>query len=364
MSVSMSNTPYALPRGVQSRAISFENPTGAKGAGGQAASGLGAGRKGDPVRVLPAGQTFELADIEGPGTLRHIWMTTQPDPKALRGLVIRIYWEGQEHPSVEAPIGDFFGFAHGVPTNYASAVHSLGEAAGMNIWMPMPFSSRARVTLSNDLETPVAVFFQIDYTIGDQHPEDFGCLHVFFQRHNPTVLKEDMEMLPRREGRGVFMGAVIGVRPLEGKWWGEGEVKCFIDGDTELPTIAGTGAEDYVGHSFGIQDNWAPYNGASYREFSDDTETGRVSIYRWHHADPIYWSQDIRITLQQIGCCRVPPRTIKTYIQESIYERQDDVSCAAFWYEPAPSAPLPHPLPDVAARIADLPAQAKQATLD
>lgn len=357
------NPPYLIPNGVESRSISFENPTGQKGGGGKASSGLGLGRKGDPVRLVPAGDTLTLADIEGPGCLRHIWMTTMPDPRSLRGLVIRIYWEGQDHPSVEAPIGDFFGFAHGVPSNYSSAVHSLADAAGMNIWMPMPFSKRAKVTITNEMPVPLAVFFQVDYTIGDQHADDFGRLHVLFQRQNPTVMKEDFEVLPKREGRGVYMGAVLGIRPLEGKWWGEGEIKCYIDGDDAFPTIAGTGAEDYVGHSFGIQDTYAPYNGCSYREHDSDSETGRVSLYRWHHADPIYWAKDIRITLQQIGCCRVPPSSIETYLGEGIFERQDDVSCATFWYEATPSAPLPVPLCDLAARIADLPEQKKRATL-
>lgn len=355
--------PYVIPKGVQSRSISFENPTGEKGKGGRKSSGLGVGRKGDPVRLLWPGVTIDLADIEGPGCIRHIWMTTMPDPDALRAIVIRIYWDGQDYPSVEAPIGDFFGFSHGLPTNYSSAAHSLADAAGMNIWMPMPFSKHARVTLSNDLERPVGIFFQLDYTIGDQHPDDHGYLHVLFQRHNPTTLKEDMEVLPKREGRGVYMGAVIGVRPLSGKWWGEGEIKCYIDGDDDFPTIAGTGAEDYVGHSFGLQDTYAPYNGVSWREHDNDSETGRVSMYRWHFADPIYWSEDIRITLQQIGCCRVPPTSIESYLSEGIFERQDDMSCASFWYEPLPSAPLPLPFPDVAVRVADLPERQKTATL-
>ena len=149
---------YSLPTHLESRSVSFENISGGKGVGGKAASPLGPGRKGSPARMIAAGATIELADIPGPGMIRHMWMTTYNVADTFRGLVIRIYWEGQEHPSVEAPLGDFFGFAHGETAPFQTAVHSIGEKYALNIWLPMPFSERARITLSNDLDFQ-ALFF-------------------------------------------------------------------------------------------------------------------------------------------------------------------------------------------------------------
>ncbi|MHC4208055.1 MAG: DUF2961 domain-containing protein, partial [Planctomycetota bacterium] len=204
--------PYLLDTELLSRSISFENPTGAPGQSGKAASKLGAGRKGSPSITLNAGREVQLCDIEGPGTIRHIWMTTSNSPLNLRSLVLRAWWDGQEHPSIECPIGDFMGFAHGKVMPYHSAVHSLGRNAGMNIWLPMPFTKRAKITLTNEGEKNVPLFYQIDYTIKDKHPDDVGRLHVLFRRENPTTLKEDFVMLPQRKNKGRFMGALIGIR--------------------------------------------------------------------------------------------------------------------------------------------------------
>jgi len=323
--------PYILDPGLESRSISFENPTGARGEGGQAASKLGVGRKGAPARTIKPGESVTLCDIKGPGTLRHIWITTQREPELLRSLVVRGYWEGQTHPSVECPLGDFMGFAHGKVTAYQSAVHSVGESAGMNLWLPMPFARRARFTFANEGRKPTPLFYQIDYTLGDKHAKGVGRLHVLFRRENPTTLKQDFELLPPRQGKGRFLGSIIGIRALEDNWWGEGEIKVYLDGDKEFPTICGTGSEDYVGLSWGIQQTPFLYNGCSLNQ------KGFVSMYRWHLPDPIYWQKDCRITIQQIGW------------KDGLYERRDDWSCATFWYEPVPSAPLPA-LPEVQAR--------------
>lgn len=350
----MNTPPYDLSASLQTRSISFENPTGDRAAGGLAASPLGVGRKGDPARMIAPGETVTLADIAGGGTIRHIWLTGPMAPRALRGVVIRAWWDDQPHPSIESPLGDLFGFAHGRTPTFESAVHSVGKRNGLNLWLPMPFTRRARLTLTNETARPVIVFYQIDYTLGDAHPEDVGRLHVRFWRENPTTPGQDFELLPRREGKGRYLGAVIGVRPLSGGWWGEGEAKIFLDGDTDVPTICGTGAEDYVGLSFGIQQTPFRYHGANWRELDDDTNTGRVSMYRWHLPDPVTWTRDIRVTIQQIGITGgVTPATIEDY-KAMLVERADDWSAAAFWYEPVPSAPLP-PMPDVAARTADLP---------
>lgn len=345
---------FRIPAGVHSRSISFENPFGLAGQGGRVASPLGQGRKGAPARMIGPGETLEIASMQGPGIIRHIWMVTYDVVDTLRGLVIRAYWEGQEHASIEAPLGDFFGFAHGHSPPYSSAVHSVGAKLALNIWLPMPFFSQARLTITNDLPIAVPLFFQIDYTIGDELDRDLGHLHALFRRESPTTAGRDYEIVPQRSGRGRYLGAVIGVRPTNPNWWGEGEARIYLDGDDPFPTIAGTGAEDYVGLSWGLQQTPFPYHGASLVT-KGRTDTGPVSMYRWHLNDPIYWSTSIRVVIQQIGIEVDPqnvPRSLEGYLG-CLRERQDDWCSCAFWYEPVPSSRLP-PLPDLTHRLSDL----------
>ena len=330
--------PFQLDTGLLSRSISFENPTGEPGKGGQAASPLGTGRKGSPARTIQPGETVSLCDIQGTGTIRHIWITTAREPAVQRSCILRAWWDDQEHPSIECPIGDLFGFAHGRIMAYQSAAHSVGPTGGRNIWLPMPFAGRAKMSFTNDGDVAVPLFYQIDYTLGDQHFSDnrLGRLHVLFRRENPTTEKKDFELLPLREQAGRFIGSVIGIRNLHpSQWWGEGEIKVYMDGDTEFPTICGTGSEDYVGLAWGIQQTPFLYNGCSL------DAKNFISMYRWHLPDPIAWQKQARITIQQIAW------------KDGLAETQDDWSCATFWYEAVPSAPLP-PLPDVAARTADI----------
>jgi hypothetical protein len=345
MDLSLITEPFHVDTGLETRSISFENPTGERSAGGQAASPLGVGRKGSPARFLTPGEEVVLCDIEGTGTIRHIWITTFNVPVTLRGAVIRATWDDQDHASIECPIGDFFGFAHGKVSAYQSAIHSVGENAALNIWLPMPFTKRARLTLTNEAKIPMPLFYQIDYTIGDKHAADVGRLHTVFRRENPTTLKEDFELLPARTGKGRLIGSVIGVRVEDTKWWGEGEVKMYIDGDGEFATIVGTGSEDYVGLSFGMQQTPFAYHGCSLNK------DGFVSMYRWHLPDPVYWTKDIRVTIQQIG--HQGTSLSPAEYMNQLYERQDDWSTATFWYEPVPSASLPD-LPDFEARTSDL----------
>jgi len=358
------NELFELGTGLKSRSISFENTTGEPGKGGMAASKhLGVGRKGAPATSIKPGQTFVLCDINNSGTIRHIWMTGtfikhdfRPEWERnflLRSTIIRAYWDGQEHPSIECPLGDFMGLAHGKVTSYQSAVHSVGEKAALNFWLPMPFATNAKITITNESDITFTLFYQIDYTIGDKHPADIGRLHTSFRRENPTVMKKDFEIMPQRTGSGRFIGAVIGVRTMHPGWWGEGEVKFYMDGDKEFPTICGTGTEDYVGLSYGIQQTTFDYLGAnlvyacdsSFKAINLKTQkeeymkTEYMSMYRWHIPDPIYWEKECRVTVQQIGCC--------------LYERDDDWSSATFWYERIPSQPLPQ-IVHVKERIADL----------
>ncbi len=329
--------PFLLNTGLQTRSISFENPTGAPGQGGKAASALGVGRKGAASRTIQPSETVGLCDIEGPGMIRHFWMTTSRVAKSLRAIVVRAYWDGQAHPSIECPLGDFMGFAHGAVTAYQSAVHSVGTNRGLNLWLQMPFAKRARITFSNEGREPVILFYQIDYTLGDKLPHDVGRLHVLFRRENPTTPKQDFELLPQRRSAGRFIGSVVGIRALTAGWWGEGEIKMYLDGDKEFPSYCGTGTEDYAGLGWGVQQTPYLYNGSSF------CDSNFFSIYRWYLPDPIYWQKECRIAIQQIGYEK----------GVGLVNRSDDWSCATFWYEQVPSAPLP-PMPDLAVRIADL----------
>jgi hypothetical protein len=328
---------YDLGTGMISRSISFENPTGEPGQGGQEASRLGVGRKGFPAKAIAPGEEVILCDIKGSGTIRHIWMTGsfRHKTEALRSMVVRAYWEGQEYPSIECPLGDFMGSAHAKANPYQSAVHSTGIKSAFNIWLPMPFNEQAKFTITNEGNEGISLYYQIDYTINDCHPKSFGRLHVCFVRENPTTLTEDFEILPKRTGKGRFIGTVLGIRTFDPNWWGEGEIKMYMDGDTEFPTICGTGSEDYVCLSYGMQQTPYMYHGCSWNG------DGFVSMYRWHLLDPVYWQEECRITIQQIG------------MKSGLYERSDDWSSATFWYESVPSDQLPD-FPDLESRTANL----------
>jgi len=330
--------PYLLDTGLVSRSLSFENPTGAPGEGGKAASPLGVGRKGAAWHSFKPGETVQLCDLDGPGTIRHLWLTTAKTPLNLRSIVIRAYWEGQKHPSIECPLGDFFGNAHGKVMSYQSAVHSVTASGALNIWLPMPFVKHAKFTVSNDGKETFPLFYQMDLTLKDKHPDDVGRLHVLFRRENPTTEKKDFELLPLRKNKGRYIGTVIGLRDPSGRCCCEGEVKVYMDGDTKFPTICGTGTEDYAGLAWGISQVPFLYHGCSL------AQKDFYTFYRWHLPDPYAWQKEARITIQQMTWS---PTT------KLLEEMQDDWSCATFWYEPTPSVALPL-LPDLKARTADL----------
>lgn len=318
-------------RRLQSRAITHENRNGAPGAGGRANEG----RKGSShLGPFRAGEVFEMANIQGPGMIRHIWVTIPTgDPLLARNVIVRMYWDGQAHPSVEAPLTDFFGMAHGRRKHFVSALATIPEGRGFSCYYPMPFR-HARITFENDSgEDTFALFYQVDYTLGDD-VSGSGRFHAQFRRENPTTLKQDYVLLDT-EGQGHFLGCVVGVRILEPHWWGEGEVKCYIDGDTIYPTICGTGSEDYVCSAWGLGEHHTPYHGANYMR--DDL----VSYYRWHTHDPIYFYRRLKVTVQQMGH------------YGTLFERQDDYSSCAFWYQSLPTPAFPA-LPDRAARSANI----------
>ena len=321
--------------GVVSRSISFENLSGFLGEGGRTPNHMGAGRKGSPQHILMPGSTVTLCNIEGSGVIRHIWLTLRNDPSILQGVVLEAYWDGQEHPSVSAPVGPFFGIMLGRVAAYESAVHSVNPKAGVNIWLPMPFHQSARIVLRNESPGGTPIFYNIDYTLNDSLSNDVGCLHAVYRRENPTMLREDFVLMPERRGRGRFLGAMVGMNAPDPAWPGEGEFKFYMDGDTEFPTICGTGTEDWIGQSWGFQNINYLYGGCPL----NDGAARQNAYYRWHMKDPVYWQEQGKATMQQIGH------------RGELFERQDDMHSCSFWYEPLPSAELPA-LPGYEARIA------------
>jgi hypothetical protein len=337
-----------IPAGAVSRAVTAENPKGEPGQGGKASNDpLGVGRKGRPcLNNIKNGQTATLMDIEGCGVIRHIWFTVSDrDPAAMRNMIVRMYWDNSPTPSVEVPMGDFFGTAHGRTADLASAYVSTPKGHGFNCWFPMPFATHAKVTVQNDLPDGRkigALFYQIDYELRDGLPANAGRFHAQFRRQNPTVLKQDYVVLDAVEGPGMYVGTVIGVRALGPDWWGEGEMKFYLDGDKDFPTICGTGSEDYFLAAYGMYEFQAPYHGCTLNLTNDFFKDPLVSMYRWHGPDPIYFNKTLKATIQQIG-----------WHKEGLFERSDDWCSTAFWYQLAPLTKRP-PLPDRQIRTAGI----------
>jgi len=292
---------------LDSRAVSFENTTGARGAGGTAC----AGRKGAPSRILAPGERVVLADLSGPGVVRHLWMTFPArSPERMRAQLLEIFYDDAESPSVSVPCLDFFGLPHGRPVAYHSALFAVNEGRGFNSTLPLPFRRRIRIEFVNASPRPTLLYYQIDYTLQPSLPDSQGLLHASFRRENPTRLREDFTIVAGLRGPGRFLGCVVGVRVIDhAAWYGEGEVKIYRDGDDALPTICGTGLEDYVGTAWGLGAHATPYGGAPLvvRDPDADKRTPPsanpdfVGFYRWHLPDPVMFERDLRVTIQQIG---------------------------------------------------------------
>jgi hypothetical protein len=292
---------------IDSRAATFENPTGARGSGGTAHGG----RKGAPNKRLSPGERVTLADVEGPGVVRHIWMTFVPaPPEQMRSLWLEVFYDGADEPSVSVPCLDFFGVPHGRPVPFASALTAMQEGRGFNSYIPMPFLRRARIELVNGGDENATLYYQVDYTLQPELPESQGYLHVSFRRENPTTLGQDFVIAEGLRGPGRFLGCNVGVRVIDAcTWYGEGEVKVYKDGDDALPTICGTGLEDYVGSAWGMGAHHAPYGGAPLVVGPADTpdQPELVGFYRWHVPDPIMFERELKVTIQQIGAAFFGP---------------------------------------------------------
>lgn len=333
----------------QTRSISPENFTGEKGKGGMATDGTGAecardlgqGWKLSPSVAIQPGETFTLADIEGSGAIQQIWMTPTGN---WRYSILRIYWDDQEQPAVECPVGDFFCMGWGKFAPLTSLAVCVNPGSAFNCYWEMPFRRRARMTMTNIGEEAMRLYYQINYTLTDV-PADCAYFHAQFRRTNPLPYKEVYTILDGVQGRGHFVGVYMAWGVNNNGWWGEGEIKFYLDGDKEWPTICGTGTEDYFCGSYNFenketkqyQEFTTPYAGLSQVIRPDGVYRSqqRFGMYRWHITDPIRFQQDLRVTIQALGW-----RTGHRYLP-----LQDDIASVAFWYQTLPTAPFPA-LPD------------------
>lgn len=335
------------------------------------------GRNRDAFPIEP-GQALTLAELSGAGVIRHIWVTIAcEDEFCLRRLVLRVYWDGQQHPSVETPVGDFFGVGHAKVASFDSAVLNMSASQGqdrraaMNCYFPMPFASGARLTVLNDCEVPVRSFYYyVDYDELDALPADQLRFHAHWRRSNPcpppcheppsqasapvsgglgavppTKQGDDPEanltdrenyLILETQGRGHYVGCNLSVHNLYGGWWGEGDDMFMIDGEKWPPDLHGTGSEDYFTHAWGMQvQNAFAYAGVSYnspgayRSFNQ-----RITVYRYHVADPVIFHKSIRVSIEH----------------GHANDRSDDYSSTAYWYQTLPAPPFP-PFPAVAERL-------------
>ncbi len=295
-----------------------------------------------PGATIAPGTTLEMLDIDGPGAIQHLWVLPSAN---WRFIILRIYWDGEEAPSVEVPIGDFFGMVWGSYAPLTSPPVSVQFGGGFNCYWVMPFHKHCRMTAENIGYGPVKLAYQASY-VSTEVPEDAACLHAQFRRANPQPYKEPFTILDGVKGRGHYIGTCMGWGVNNNGWWGEGEIKFYMDGDRDFPTICGTGTEDYFCGSYNFEPDW-PTTGflGHYKEYStayaglhqvirpDGTFNAntRFGLYRWHLMDPVRFSQDLRVTIQALGWRG----------EERYLPLKDDIASVAFWYQAEPHAPFP-----------------------
>ncbi|MBA3685915.1 MAG: DUF2961 domain-containing protein [Planctomycetes bacterium] len=336
----------------RSRSLSPENPDGAKGRGDCATTGTGAhcaadlgpGWKISPSIHIEPGATQVIADIAGPGAIQQIWMTPTGQ---WRFTILRIYWDDQEQPSVECPIGDFFASGWGRFAQLTSLAVCVNPGSAFNCYWEMPFRKRCRITISNIATEKMTLYYQINYCLTDV-PADCAYFHAQFRRVNPLPSKQVVTILDGAHGRGHYVGTYLAWGVNNVGWWGEGEIKFYLDGDGAHPTICGTGTEDYFCGSYNFehpvtkqyQEFTTPYAGLHQVIRPDGVYQSqqRFGMYRWHIPDPIRFEQDLRVTIQALGW-----RSGARYLP-----LQDDIASVAYWYQTLPTAPFPTlPLKDL-----------------
>lgn len=336
----------------KTRSISPENFTGAKGEGGKAttgtgenaARGLGQGWKVSPSVVIKSKTTFTIAEIEGPGAIQHIWMTPTGN---WRYSILRIYWDDEKTPSVEAPVGDFFCMGWGKYAPLQSLAVAVNPGSAFNCYWPMPFRKKCRITMENIDDKDMVLYYQVDYALTEV-PNDAAYFHAQFRRVNPLPYKTDYVLVDSIVGKGQYVGTYLAWGVHNNGWWGEGEIKFFMDGDTKFPTINGTGTEDYICGSYDFDtDHRIPMNNdeRNYTEFSTPYSglhqvihgdghynvMQRFGMYRWHITDPIRFEKNLKVTIQALGW-----RGDGRYLP-----LQDDIASVVYWYQTEPHATFP-----------------------
>lgn len=335
----------------RSRSISAENFGGLKGAGGMATEGTGAdagrelgqGWKISPSIHIPGSSVIPLVDIEGPGQIQHIWFACRPEH--WRSLILRMRWDWEAHPSVEVPLGDLFCHGWNTPGPVNSLPIAVNGVGGLNCYWPMPFREHAHIEIVNLSPDPAGHFYyQFDYTLTEV-PEDIAYFHAQWRRVNPLPYKDVYTILDGVEGQGHYAGVYVAWGSNNNGWWGEGELKFYLDGDEEWPTICGTGTEDYFGGAWGFHG----IGNTEYEAFSTpflgfhqiiqpdgfQSSQTRFGMYRWHIMDPIRFESDLRITMQALGW-----RSLKEGKRRYL-ALQDDIASTAVWYQAEPHRPFP-----------------------
>lgn len=334
----------------KTRSISPENFTGEKGKGGMAdpkneernvanarhaARDLGQGWKVNPFIIINPKETFTLAEIDESGCIQHIWMTPTGN---WRFSILRIYWDDEKEPSVECPVGDFFGMRWGEYAHLNSLAVCVNPGSAFNSYWQMPFRKKCKITMENLADAPMRLYYQIDYSLTEV-PEDAAYFHAQFRRTNPVPYKDVYTIVDGIKGKGHYVGTYMAWQVNNNRWWGEGEIKFFMDGDKQFPTICGTGTEDYFCGSYNFD------RGGKYIEFStpyaglhqvirpDGTYRAnqRFGMYRWHITDPIRFEKDLKVTIQDLGW-----RADRRYLAQ-----RSDISSVAFWYQQEPHRTFP-----------------------
>jgi hypothetical protein len=331
----------------KTRSISPENFTGEKGKGGMATEGTGAnaardlgqGWKISPSIRIASKQTFTLADIQGSGAIQHIWMTPTGN---WRYSILRMYWDGETQPSVEAPVGDFFASGWGKYAQVSSQAVCVNPGSAFNCYWEMPFRRSCRITMENIDTEPMTLYYQIDYTLTEV-PEEAAYFHAQFRRANPVPYKQDYVILDSVKGWGHYVGTYMAWGVNNSGWWGEGEIKFFMDDDNKFPTICGTGTEDYFCGSYNFenkelrryQEFTTPYSGLPQVIRPDGLYESqqRFGMYRWHIMDPVRFEKNLKVTIQALGW--------RGDANRRYLPLQDDIASVAFWYQTEPHAPFP-----------------------